>query len=438
MPLFTASPEEYGLVGLLVALEGIGTNLMIVGQDRSIIRFYFHEERQKIFLSTVYLICFAAALPLLFGLLGASFFSGTVAGIPIYPHLVMLMLAVLLLNLNKLYFSVLRVEENARRYAGMRVSFAVLKGLCVLLLVMQTKNSIAYVGGLLLAAALIFGATLPYIRERVARGYDPRTAKKLWLFGWPFIFHLMAGNILMFADRFMIESYLGLSEVGTYTLAYTLGSAVVFIYGALSIYFEPLIYRNAGSNQTAEELMSTYSLVCLFLGTLWGGMLLLGLPYIVERIWGPSYTSIFGIVPVILAAHLLMPIYQQANYRLTLHEKTKALAFGTVLAAISNVLLNLVLIPGYGTLGAAIATYFSLLVLCVVVFYASLKSADVHYKVLKSPLILGVTIVGTLLVVFVRVYSFNIAVFLALTLLIFGTLWTNVPAISMYMKKFNV
>lgn len=423
------------MVGLIVALEGIGMSIFMAGQDRSVLRYYFHEERPALLLFTVYVLCVLALIPMWLGVGAGAIFTESLAGIPYLPHIFLLIGLILFMNLNKVYLSVLRVEEVPRTYVILRVGFAALKLVLVLALISSFSGGLAYLIGALIASVVIFVITLPRIMKRVEKALDKALMKRLWIFGWPFMFHVMGGNILTFADRFMLEWYLDLTVVGAYTLAYTLGGAVSFIYGAMSIYFEPLIYKKTQETDLAEKLMGLYSTACIFFGALWGVGILVALPFLIDHFWGEAYESIRYIVPVILAAHLLMPIYLQANYRLTLHEKTRILATGTVIAAVANVVCNIVLIPRMGAEGAAIATFLSLFVLCGIVFFFSMKYTQVKWSALRSASVLLLTVAGTMALVFVPFDGIGVPIFLGLVLLTGARLIQSSPRLIGYLKK---
>lgn len=435
LPLFVTDPGEYGLIGLIVALEGLGVSIFMAGQDRSVLRYYYHDEQPALLLFTVYVLSLLALVALGVAVSTGAIFSEKLAGIPFTPHLFLLVGVILFMNMNKIYLAVLRVEELPGKYVRLRIGFAALKLILVLALVTSLAGGMAYLSGALGAALVVFLITLPQVLKRIKVAFDATQLKRLWVFGWPFMFHVMGGNILIFADRFMLEWYRDLSVVGAYTLAYTLGGAVSFIYGAMSIYFEPLIYKKAEDSDAAEKLLGLYSTACIFFGALWGVGILIALPILIDQFWGEAYESIRYIVPIILAAHLLMPIYLQANYRLTLHEKTRILATGTVIAAIVNVLFNLYLIPKMGAEGAAIATFLSLLVLCGIVFFFSMRYTGVKWGALKSTPVLITTLIATSVLVFMPVENISIPVFLCLAVVTCIQLVNASPRLVAYLKR---
>ena len=434
LPLFVASTAEYGLIGLLVAAEGLGASILIAGQDRSVLRFYFHEEQKESFLASVYTLSFIVFLPVAGAIAIASIFVEDIGGIPVFPHLVLLSGCVLLFNLIKIYLSVLRVKEATRTYVLLRITYVSLKVSIVLIALQWLDGGSAYIWGLFIASSLVFVGLLPWLRKSVAGRVRVETLKKLWRFGWPFIFHIASGGILMFADRFMLEYFVDLSAVGIYTLAYSLGSAVAFIYGALAIYFEPVIYRKAKNEQAAEKLMGFYSLMGILLGAGWGILVLFLLPYLVDHVVGVEYASILAVTPIVLAAHVLMPVYHQANYRLTIHQQTKVLALGTLIAATCNILLNAVWIPQYGEQGAAFATFASYLILCIVVFTSSVRSIGFRWRSVQSLFALIFTLGSTIALVIVSDYSFSFIAFGALAVVTAVSLAKASPRMRYYLK----
>ena len=161
LPLFVTDPGEYGLIGLIVALEGLGVSIFMAGQDRSVLRYYYHDERPALLLFTVYVLSLLALFALGAMIGTGALFSERLAGIPFIPHLFLLVGVILFMNLNKVYLSVLRVEELPGKYVWLRIGFAGLKLVLVLALVTSMAGGMAYLSGALGAALVIFLITLP-------------------------------------------------------------------------------------------------------------------------------------------------------------------------------------------------------------------------------------------------------------------------------------
>lgn len=88
-------------------------------------------------------------------------------------------------------------------------------------------------------------------------------------------------------------------------------------------------------------------------------------PFIVMLV-GPEYAFGSFSFRLILAAHLLIPIYTVANYELAVNGRTKTIGATTLIAAAIYMPLNGYLVPVFGIEGAAIATFVTYFLLAVV------------------------------------------------------------------------
>ena len=91
-------------------------------------------------------------------------------------------------------------------------------------------------------------------------------------------------------------------------------------------------------------------------------------------------------VPILVAAYLF---YAMAGFLGTIYtaaKKTKMVFISTVIAALTNIILNFVLIPIWGGIGAAIATFFSYFVVWLVRLIDSRKIIIIEINVIKDVL----------------------------------------------------
>ncbi len=377
--------EEYGQVGLIVSIQALVASVLLFGQDRSILRFYGSEENRPRFLNTVVWLWAGFSVILLFFLCPVAVFSGgRIFGVPVFPHLVLLYLALVFLNLNRFCICISRVNGALHHFAMFRCGFEVLKLVAVLAITGSIGTSLGYVLGL--AAALLvttcFG--VPFLHHRAGGAFEPPTAARLCHFGWPFVFHLLSGSVLSYFSRFTLHVFSDSRAVGLYTLACTIGAGVFVFYAALASYFEPAIYRFAEDRERSERWLSAFGLAAVGSASFLGIAILVFLPFVVERFLGPAYQEISGLVPIILASTLVWPIYLQGHYRLMVYRKTPWLALSTFLAAVVNILLNLALIPRLGVQGAALALLFSNLFLCLLLYAVSVRSGRLPWHSIRG------------------------------------------------------
>ena len=201
-----------------------------------------------------------------------------------------------------------------------------------------------------------------------------KTSLKLSL---PLIGQMLASQLLSFSDRIMIEKYCGTSEVGIYSTVYTIGTLTTMLWTAVNGTFTPYIYKNIENNRenikrNSFVLLSIFSFISLFVVLL-----------------GPEITRIFGteeyyegiyIIPPVAAGVYLISVCDIYSDLLIYSQKTKYIMIGTVFGAITNMILNALLIPLFGYIAAAYTTLFAYVAMTlVIILFAkiSLKKTDV-------------------------------------------------------------
>lgn len=199
--------------------------------------------------------------------------------------------------------------------------------------------------------------------------YTPKYNREYWKygihFGLPMVVHLFSQQILVQSDRIMMKS-MGVSgsDIGIYSFYYTFVGILTTILGALNNSWCPFLYEDlkdrkySGLNKRVKYYVEVFT--CLAIGFL---MISREASYIFAN---SEYWTGIEIIPVFVLVAYTMYFYQFAvNYEIY-NAKTKYVAIGTSIAAISNVILNLLLIGLFGMYGAGIATLASYIVQAII------------------------------------------------------------------------
>jgi len=383
--------SEYGVLALILAIEGTLIPFLLLGQDRSVLRFYHDSSFESSdVLTKITKIFFIFSIIISFMLFVFLYMSNseTLYGLTVFPYGYIFVVSLVFLSFIKLYLSVVRVEAVVVTYAYVRIGNQVIKA-CALIVIMMMFKEVDYYPVVSLIVVLVIA--LPIIRGYVGRCgrvvNNKNDNKRLILFGAPLIFHVLSGSILSYIDRFFIDYYMDEASVGVYTLAYMLGSSITLIFGLTAIYFEPYVYKKHQEEVGAMEYsLNLYSRVLFVIVSVVGLVLLVFSYEFLQDVFGEDYALASGVVPIVLMSHIIHIIYLQANYRLTALEKTGTIAMGTVTAAVINSLANVVLIPKMGLLGAAYATFISYFFLAFFMFVISYYRAGDRLSLLKSAL----------------------------------------------------
>ena len=371
LPFFLSS-DQYGIVGLIVAAESLGLTVALIGQDRSVLRFLKDESitRTELLGSITWILLVSAAVLLVVVVTLQLAGVVSLAGIPVWPHLWVLLLLVYGLMIVQVNCSLARGTAQPGTFFVNRVVVSFAKLVLVLGLAYALGSSLSYPVGAAVAVVIIGVASAAGLGTFNLAG-SGRVARALLRFGWPFVFHAVAGGLLVAADRFLIAAYLDESRVGAYTFAYSVGASLSFVYGSLVVYMEPQIYGASADGARTRQWTNLFVSACLF-GGIGVGLLLVGvvLPLAAARLGG-DYAVATELVPIIVAAHWIIPLYLVGVYQLTIEKRTSLIAASSAAAAVLNIVLNVLWIPTKGLYGAALATFLSYLCLAVVIGFLS-------------------------------------------------------------------
>ncbi|MEQ9310834.1 MAG: flippase [Balneolaceae bacterium] len=194
-------------------------------------------------------------------------------------------------------------------------------------------------------------------------------AKSLLSKSWPLILSAIGFIIYRRIDQVMLGNFVGSTEVGIYAVAAKLSEVWYYLPIAITRSYFPRLVNLKQKGLLEENLQGLYSILCLFAYVIAIIITLIG-PSIVLFVYGEEYANSGTVLTIHIWACLFIFMREGLSKWFVLEDLFIFSLLTHGLGAISNVLLNLYLIPKYGAIGAAIATlasysvasYFSLLI----------------------------------------------------------------------------
>lgn len=177
---------------------------------------------------------------------------------------------------------------------------------------------------------------------------------------WPLILSSMVISLYMRIDQVMIKEMLNNESVGYYAAAVRLSEVWYFIPGAIVGSILPSIINAKKNNEELyyKRLQTLYDLMVWL-------ALILSLPiiflsdWIIDFFYGKDYHE----ASIVLSIHILTSIFVflgvASGKWFIIENLQKLLLRRTLYGLFVNIVLNFILIPIYGIIGAAIATLFS-------------------------------------------------------------------------------
>lgn len=198
----------------------------------------------------------------------------------------------------------------------------------------------------------------PPLKIKWSKIHDNHITKKLVVFSIP----LLAVNILLtvmaWTDTVMLGYFKTPEVVASYNVVHPLASLLSVVISSISFLYVPLISQLYGKKQIKE--MGTINAS----STKWCFILTLPIFYIMfvfpeitlDLFFGSRYTEASVTLQILTVGFLLDSLFGFNYYTLLSSGKSKFLMNCSLISAFLNIILNALLIPPYGMVGAAIAS----------------------------------------------------------------------------------
>ena len=272
---------------------------------------------------------------------------------------------------------------RARSWLGLAiVPPYVLRPLLILLLVgaglvlLDARDAVLAASALTIATWIV--AILQYLmQERRLRAelgrVRPAMRRMEWLrVSFPLLLLDSFTLLMMNIDILLLERFVTPDQLGIYFAAARVIAFVAFVHFAVVAVAMPRFAAAYARRDiaTAARLLRLFRLWTLAPSLLGTGVLLLMGPFILGM-FGPEFVSAMPIMIVLAAGYLANALTGPAEAMLAVSGKQVFIAWLSGVTAGLNVVLNLVLIPVYGPLGAAIATSCSFIFQAAMLWWAS-------------------------------------------------------------------
>ena len=444
------SVSDYGIVGLLTASLTLFIAVGKLGMQHAVVRFYAQVKHNNIAFnlnqlnSTVSVVFFClASMATLLWLASGIFIIPNVMQYEGLPSLFVLASAIVFLRLmGSGAINFLRSQRRSGDVAIIESSTRCLNlTFTISLLLMSALNPWTVIGCMLVAE--VFGVCYAFYSYSADfhfsfDGISGALAKSMLFYGMPLMILESLEMLLVISDRYMIESIIGASALGQYSASYNLTSYLdIIVLVALVESLKPAYlhtWEEQGKEAT-QKFLSKFLRIFLIAGIPFFTMFALTAPHLLSFLAGPKYSPGTVIMPFITMSYFLQGCMHVLTAGLYIFKDTKGLVFWSCVATVTNIGLNLLVIPKYGIAGAAMVSLFA-----YSVFTAGVSARAfgfVSYPIsLRIPLLIAATSVITFSLLNQLTYGSHVVDFLAKgaigTTIFLLTMWLVEPEIRFW------
>lgn len=369
---------DYGALALLTSLAGILAVIYHLGLDSALMRLHFDvagpAQARLYATATAFSVGLGATLTVLLAVGLGPWFEELFSGVPFVPLGGLALLVALFGSLQYVASTLFRATGQAGSFLAMNLGAFVLSSTVSIVLVTQFGLGAAGVlTGQLVSNAAVFGITLAVVTRLGPWQFDRGQLQQALRLGLPLLPHGIAAWTLRLADRWLIALLIGLpalesrAQVGVYAVGYQLGFVVSIVITSFNAAWSPYFFRIGQRPSGPRFYTEMVTVVMAGLLALAAGVSVLA-PEVVAVVARPGYEAAADVLPIIAFASVLQGLYVMFVTVVFLTKRTRRLALITLASAALNVVLNVLLIPGVGILGAAWATMGSYLFFAVATF----------------------------------------------------------------------
>lgn len=230
---------------------------------------------------------------------------------------------------------------------------------------------------------------------------DPANFRQYVSYGIPMVPKELSGTLLNNTDKYLLLYFLGPAAVGIYTVAQTICKPLRITTGIFNSTLYPTI-AGEWDEGNFEDIVSIYRSIFRFYSIVgipaMVGVVLLADPLLELVSTVEIARAGAHLVPVFIFGYFLMGYDNSIEYIPTSAERTDIIGGSVTVAAVLNIVLNVVLIPQFGMLGAAVATLLSQIVRFGILLYFSLTeiSLAIPWRTIQRS-VLGALVMGAVL-----------------------------------------
>jgi O-antigen/teichoic acid export membrane protein len=392
VPFYTHvfNTKDYGIISNIYAYIALLNIFYIYGMDAAYMKFSSLREigdDKDNFSTPFYSVVFSSVI---FSLLMILFRGSMMAAMSIpekYSYLIYYIAIILLLDaLAVIPFIKLRLDRKGKTFALYKFFNIVINVAFNFIFIVGLKWGIESVLlSNILASLFSLLVVLPVITKNIKPSFHKGLFKKLLKFGLPYLPAGLGSMIIQVIDRPIMEKLTDLSTLGIYQASYKLGIFMMLFVTMFQFAWQPFFLEESkGENakQIFSKVLTYFTLAGSFILVLVSLFVsdLITIHIFGRTIFAKAYLSGLYIVPVILLGYLFNGMYVVFNAGIFIKDKSIYVPVMTGIGAIVNVGVNFLLIPVWGMMGAAIATFAAYLSMAAGIYIVTQKFYKIEYE----------------------------------------------------------
>lgn len=364
--LIYLSPRDFAIIGLNTTIIGAVSIFMSFGLDQAYSKFFFNYKRNQRVLNSYYstiiisifiisLILIAILLP--FGTRIHQFIFKDPNFI-FFPYGITALITAAIISINSVLLINYRNKHEATNFLYLAGGYFFVSTISEFIAIIGFNCNAAQIIIAKLVTTGIFSFIIWLLTvKKTGLTFDFRFLKPSIKFSLPLIPYTIFYFIYTGYDRIIIENKLTLNLLAVYNCAFAIAAVSEIAFLSIGNAVSPEIYEcyKNGPKLFENRISKIYrSYGLAILGT--AGILCFFTPIAILGLLKENYIEAIQLVPILLVSFNLRYLLSIYTDVLFFFNKTSRLPYLNAFAGVITIIMNLILLPVYGIIGAAIST----------------------------------------------------------------------------------
>lgn len=460
VPLYTAKISAasggYGVITNMYAYTALLLVILTYGMETTFFRFVNKEgeDAHKVY-TTV--LCMVGCTSLLFIALVMAFLHplSSLMGYADHPAYVWTMFVTVAIDAFQcIPFAYLRYKKRPIKFAAFKLLFILLNILLNVLYYVVlggTEVGYAFYINLVCTASITFcfykELKEGFMGEFATWSETKRLIGKMLRYSWPILVLGIAGILNQTADKILFPYiYKGNdshTQLGIYGAASKIAMIMAMITQAFRYAYEPFVFGKAKDKDSRDTYAAAMKYFLIF--TLLAFLVVVGYIDVLRHIIGRDYWDGLRVVPIVMAAEILMGVYFNLSFWYKLIDRTIWGAWFSGIGCVVLIAVNVIFVPQYGYMACAWAGFAGYGTAMVLSYFVGQKYYPINYPLKSIGVYVAITLLFFVVMHLAEVYVPNMALRLAINtacivLFVAHTIHYdfplyNLPVVGKYFRK---
>lgn len=395
------STATYGILGVL-EVSGIAiTSILGLALSQALYRWYwdveYNSRKKSIFFTLISFLALFLSVILVLSYFFTPDLSKMLIGNSSYSDLVFLViLASALQILTQLISTLMQLQQKAVLFTLSNISVLVIQLSLTIVFIVFFNSGLKGIYFAQIISLLCYFLIVPkYLYKNIEIKIEFSILKSMLIYSSPFLISNLAALVISTSDRYFIRIFGSMGDLGIYQFGYKIANTLsVLVISSAQMAIFPMMFKKMNdpdAKRFYSKMMTYFTFGVMFFVLF---LNFYGLEIIKVIAMKKEYWDSFLIIPFISLGIIFGMLRDLNSIPLLKLKKTKLISIIITSSAILSLILNWLIIPRYGSLGAAISFIISQFFYFLVMTYFAQKNYRINYEFGK---VIKMIVVGIIL-----------------------------------------